>query len=179
MVYETYDALLSFCALSTNPLGRLVLGILGSADDERIACSDAICTALQLTAFWRDVARDYTRGRIYFPQEDMHLFGVSEIDLAHAVSGHRADTNIRAMVAFEIERVMELFHEGAPLVTMLRGRARLDCALIISDGRAMLSAIARQGYDPFVSRPQLSRTARAGTLFGAVRSISEETLNNR
>jgi squalene synthase HpnC len=177
--YETYDALLAYCAKATNPLGRLVLAILGYDDEERIGLSDAICTALQLTAFWRDVARDYARGRIYFPHEDMHLFGVSDGDLAAAVATHRADTNIRALIAFESERALELFHEGAPLVTMLRGRARLDCALIVSDGRAMLNAIARQGFDPFVTRPQLSRTARAGTIFGAMRSISEETINSR
>jgi squalene synthase HpnC len=178
-VYETFDDLLAFCARATNPLGRLVLAILGYTDDERIEHSDAITTAVQLTAFWRDIARDYTRGRIYVPREDMHLFGVVGDDLAQAIANRRANTNIRAMIAFEIERVLELLHHGAPLVTMLRGRARLDCALVISDARAMLAAIVRQGYDPFVARPQLSRTARAGTLFGAVRSISEETLNSR
>ncbi len=177
--YETYDDLLAFCTLATNPIGQLVLAILGYTDEERIEHSDAICTAVQLTAFWRDVARDYTRGRIYVPREDMHLFGVSDADLARAIARRRADTNIRAMIAFEIERVLELLHHGAPLVTMLRGRVRLDCALVISDARAMLAAIVRQGYDPFVARPQLSRTARAGKLFGAVRSISEETLNSR
>jgi len=177
--YETYDDLLAFCARATNPLGRLVLAILGYTDDERIEHSDALCTAVQLTAFWRDIARDYTRGRIYVPREDMHLFGVSDDDLARAIAHRHADTNIRAMISFEIERVLELLHHGAPLVTMLRGRARLDCALVITDARAMLAAIVRQGYDPFVTRPQLSRTARAGTLFGAVRSISEETLNSR
>ncbi|MDQ2787883.1 MAG: squalene/phytoene synthase family protein [Chloroflexota bacterium] len=177
--YETYDDLLGFCARAANPLGRLVLAILGYMDSERIEHSDALSTAVQLTAFWRDIARDYTRGRIYIPREDMHLFGVADDDLARAIAHHRADTNIRAMVAFEIERALEVLHHGAPLVTMLRGRARLDCALVISDARAMLAAIVRQGYDPFVTRPQLSRTARAGTLFGAVRSISEETLHSR
>jgi len=177
--YQTYDDLLAFCGRASNPLGRLVLAILGHADDERIERSDALCTAVQLTAYWRDIARDYTRGRIHIPQEDMQLFGIGDDALARAVANRRADTNIRAMIAFEIERVLELLHHGAPLVTMLRGRARLDCALIISDARAMLAAIVRQGYDPFVARPQLSRTARAGTLFGAVRSISEETLHSR
>jgi len=177
--YETYDDLLAFCARAANPIGRLALAILGHTDDERIAHSDALCTAVQLTAFWRDIARDYTRGRIYVPREDMHLFGVADDDLAGAIARHYADTNIRAMIAFESDRVLELLHHGAPLVTVLRGRARLDCALVISDARAMLAAIVRQGYDPFVTRPQLSRTARASTLFGAVRSISEETLNSR
>lgn len=177
--YESYDALLAYCAIAANPVGQLVLAVLGYDDEERLALSDAICTALQLTAFWRDVARDYKRGRTYLPHEDMHLFGVSDPDLATAVAMHRADTNIRALIAFEIERALELFHEGAHLVTLLRGRARLDCALIISDGRAMLGAIDRQGYDPFVARPHLSRTARAGTLIGAVRSISEEAIHSR
>jgi phytoene/squalene synthetase len=177
--YETYTDLLAFCSRASNPLGRLTLAILGYTDDERIEYSDAISTAVQLTAFWRDIARDYTRGRIYVPREDLHLFGVSDDDLARAVTNRRANTNIRAMVAFEIERALELLHHGAPLVTMLRGRTRLDCALMISDARAMLAAIVRQGYDPFVARPQLSRTARASTLFSAVRSISEETLNSR
>lgn len=177
--YETYEDLLVFCSRATNPLGRLVLAILGYTDDERLQYSDAISTAVQLTAFWRDIARDYTRGRLYVPQEDMNLFGVSDADLARAVTNRRANTNIRAMIAFEIERVLELLHQGSPLVTMLRGRARLDCALVISDARAMLGVIIRQGYDPFVTRPQLSRTARAGTLLSAVRSISEETLNSR
>lgn len=177
--YETYDDLIAFCARATNPIGQLVLAILGYTDEERIAHSDALCTAVQLTAFWRDVARDYTRGRIYIPREDMHLFGVSDDDLALAIARRRADTNIRAMIAFEIERVLELLHQSAPLVTMLKGRARLDCALVISDARAMLATIIRQGFDPFVARPHLSRAARAGKLFGAVRSISEETLHNR
>jgi squalene synthase HpnC len=177
--YETYEELLAYCARAANPLGRLVLAILGYDDEERIAYSDAICTAIQLTGFWRDVARDHVRGRTYLPREDMHLFGVSDADLTHAVADHRADTNIRALIAFEIERVVELFHLGVPLVTMLRGRARLDCALILSDGRAMLGAVVKQGYDPFVVRPQLSRTARAGKLLGAVRSISEEALHSR
>ncbi len=177
--YETYDDLLAYCARATNPLGQLVLAILGYDDEERIAYSDALCTAVQLTAFWRDVARDHVRGRTYLPREDMHLFGVSDADLTRAVANRRADTNIRALMAFEIERVVELFHLGAPLVTMLRGRARLDCALIISEGRAMIGMIVKQGYDPFVARPHLTRTARAGKLLGAVRSISEETLHNR
>lgn len=177
--FATYDALLAYCAAAANPVGQLALGILGRADAERVGYSDAICTALQLTAFWRDVARDYARGRIFVPQEDMQLFAVTPDDLARAIAMRRADTNIRALIAFETERAVELFHRGAPLVTMLRGRARLDCALLISDGRAMLAAIARQGYDPIATRPQLSRSAKAGTVFGAFRSIGAETLHSR
>jgi len=46
------------------------------------AQSDAICTGLQLTNFWQDVALDWTKGRIYVPREDLERFGVSEAQVA-------------------------------------------------------------------------------------------------
>ena len=48
--YESWDQLLHYCARSANPVGRLVLMLLGEPrDDERFLPSDLICTALQLT----------------------------------------------------------------------------------------------------------------------------------
>ncbi|HEY7356242.1 MAG TPA: squalene/phytoene synthase family protein, partial [Ktedonobacterales bacterium] len=63
--YPTYADVLRYCEHSANPVGRLVLMLYGYRDEERGKLSDAICTALQLTNFWQDVARDYhERGRI-------------------------------------------------------------------------------------------------------------------
>ena len=67
--YPTYADLLHYCEHSANPVGRLVLMLYGYRDDERQRLSDAICTALQLTNFWQDVASDYhQRQRIYLPE---------------------------------------------------------------------------------------------------------------
>lgn len=167
--YATYDDLRAYCAVAMAPVGRLILAMLGYDDAERVALSDDLCAALLLTSFWRDIARDYIRGRIYLPREDMHLFGVSEEAIAEAVAAKQADSNLRALVAFEIERTQTLLDRGAALTNTLRGRARLDCALLVADTRAMLAAIAHQGYDPFVARPMLSRLARAGSVVGALR----------
>ena len=38
-----------------------------------IAASDALCTALQLTNFWQDLARDWTTGRLYVPLADLAI----------------------------------------------------------------------------------------------------------
>ena len=56
--YERWDDLLSYCRESADPVGRLVLGVLGEHDPAAIAASDAICTALQLTNHWQDARRD-------------------------------------------------------------------------------------------------------------------------
>jgi squalene synthase HpnC len=79
--YETWEQLLGYCHLSADPVGELVLSAFGRASPERIALSDRICTALQLTEHWQDVAEDLDRGRIYLPREDLERFGCGEREL--------------------------------------------------------------------------------------------------
>ena len=56
--YPTYRDLLGYCALSAEPVGRIVLELFGVSTPERIELSDRICTALQLVEHWQDVAED-------------------------------------------------------------------------------------------------------------------------
>ena len=106
--YSTYDDLLHYCRHSAEPVGRMVLYVLGYRDPERQALSDATCTALQLANFWQDVRRDYQIGRIYIPQEDMARFGYSEEELAAGVVNDR----FRSLMRFQIDRVEELYSGG-------------------------------------------------------------------
>src|SRR4051794_13398316 len=54
--YETWEDLRSYCALSADPVGEIVLGVFGRHEQELIALSDRICTALQLAEHCQDVA---------------------------------------------------------------------------------------------------------------------------
>ena len=67
--YSTWADVLDYCRRSANPVGRLVLRLSGYHDDRLDAASDAVCTALQLTNFWQDLAIDWSRGRLYVPEE--------------------------------------------------------------------------------------------------------------
>ena len=69
--YETFDALLGYCALSANPVGHLVLHVAGAATSENLELSDAICTALQIVEHLQDVAEDQAAGRVYLPAADL------------------------------------------------------------------------------------------------------------
>src|SRR5436309_13335266 len=73
--YEPIDDLLAYCELSANPVGHLVLQVFGAATPERLRLSDAVCSGLQLTEHWQDVAEDLARGRVYLPAQDMRRFG--------------------------------------------------------------------------------------------------------
>ena len=109
--FETYADVLHYCDHSANPVGRMVLYVLGKATEENMRLSDATCTALQLANFWQDVARDYAMGRIYIPLEDMRAFGCTEEQIANGV----ADKVFRDLMRSEVDRAQELFEEGLPL----------------------------------------------------------------
>ncbi|MDX3238345.1 squalene synthase HpnC [Streptomyces sp. ME03-5709C] len=151
--YARYEDLLAYCELSANPVGRLVLGITGTATPERVRRSDAVCTALQIIEHLQDVAEDLGRDRIYLPAEDMKRFGVNETDLTAATAGAR----VRALVAYEAERARDLLNEGTPLVGSVHGRLRLLLAGFAGGGRAALRAIADAGYDVLPGPPKASR----------------------
>ncbi|MFI8952298.1 squalene synthase HpnC [Streptomyces sp. NPDC053750] len=148
--YETYDDLLAYCELSANPVGHLVLAVTGTSTPERIRCSDAICTALQIVEHLQDVAEDLSRDRIYLPAEDMKRFHVQEADLARESAG----ASVRALVAYEAGRARDLLDEGAPLVGSVHGRLRLLLAGFVAGGRAALRAITAAQYDVLPGPPK-------------------------
>ena len=164
--YETYADVLDYCTRSADPVGRLVLYLLGYRDEERQRLSDRTCTALQLANFWQDVENDLVRGRIYLPLEDMARFGVNEEDLAMPTAGDA----FRGLLAFQVERTRAMFREGAPLCDMVTGRARYDLRLFTLGGVAILDAIERQNFDVLARRPVVTKAAKfkllAGVLLG-------------
>ena len=142
--YATWEELLGYCALSASPLGELVLHVFGAATPERIALSDAICTALQVIEHCQDVAEDRARDRIYLPLEDRERCGCGEDDLARAP----ASAPLRSLLALEAGRARALLRRGEPLLAQLAGPARWAVAAFAAGGHAALDALGRAGFDP-------------------------------
>jgi squalene synthase HpnC len=162
--YATYEELADYCDLSANPVGELVLYVFGAATAERISLSDRVCTALQLVEHWQDVGEDFHRGRVYLPREDLERFGVTEAELG----AEHASERLRALLAFEVDRARALLDEGALLVRLLRGRAKLAVAGYVGGGRANLDAIGAAGYDVLARTPRAGRLRRARRTVGAL-----------
>jgi squalene synthase HpnC len=156
--YGTFEELLGYCALSANPVGRIVLYVFGCSTPERAELSDAICSGLQIVEHLQDVAEDLRSDRIYLPATDMRTYGCTELDLANEV----APAQLRRLIAFEVARAAALINSGAPLVSQLRGAARIAVAGYIAGGRAALAAIAAAHYDVLAAtpKPTKSRTFR-------------------
>jgi squalene synthase HpnC len=155
--YETFDDLLGYCDLSANPVGELVLLVVGAAGPHRIALSDRTCTGLQLVEFWQDLGEDAARGRVYVPLEDLARFDYSVEELTAGVR----DRRFVALMAFEAERTRGLLAEGRALAATLRGRVRLAVRLFTAGGMAALDDLQRRGYDTFGSNAHASNARRA------------------
>ena len=173
--YETYAEVCNYCEYSANSVGRMVLRVFGYADNESERLSDATCTALQLTNFCQDVRRDYAKGRIYLPQEDMKCFGYTEEMLA------RGEYNpaFRKMLAFEVDRAQELFRLGVPLVHLVDRRLRLDLELFTKGGEAILENIKANSYDVLARRPTLSLFTKGRLTMSGLISLATQNALRR
>jgi len=148
-----FASLLAYCTCSANPVGRLVLELFGHRDAELFELSDHICTALQLTNFWQDVAIDLERDRIYLPLDDLARFGYSLDDLR----AHRTGEPWVQLMKFEIARTWELFEKGSMLPERVRPELRRQLRLTWLGGTTILQKIEAAGYDVFRHRPQLGK----------------------
>ena len=158
--YDTFADVLHYCEHSANPVGFLYLLLFGYDDDERRRLSDFTCTALQLANFWQDVRRDWDKGRVYLPLEDLDHFGYTEAELAEGVCNQA----FRDLMAFEVERAQGLFEQGLPLVEKLEGAAKMHVKIFSLGGMRVLDAIRSQGYDVLSKRPVVTGRRKAWLL---------------
>lgn len=151
--YETWEDVRGYCTYSADPVGRLVLGVYGRADEPAlVALSDSVCTGLQLVNFLQDPPRDLALGRVYLPQEDLRRFGVRDEDLAGPATDRAA-----ALLRFEAERARKLLQAGPPLADALGGRPGLSVALYARGGLSALDVLERARWDVFTRRPAPTR----------------------
>ena len=155
--FPSMQDVFAYCRYSANPVGRLVLYACGEVSPdtmtEKFRLSDATCTALQLANFWQDVRVDYTKGRVYLPQQDMQRFGASEAMIAEGAPTRE----FRELIKYEVEFARGLFEQGLPLIGMVHRELALDLDLFSRGGMEILGAIERQNYDVLSARPAISK----------------------
>jgi squalene synthase HpnC len=158
--YETFEQLRDYCRRSADPVGRIVLHLCEAVSERNVACSDAICTGLQLANFWQDVARDYDLGRVYLPREDRERFGYD----AQALATRTTNAAFVELMRFEVDRARESLRAGLPLANALRGRVSWEIEFFAQGGLAILREIERIGYRVWERRPVLTKRHFLGLL---------------
>ena len=159
--YETWDEVIDYCTRSANPVGRLVLMLLGEPRDAScLAASDAICTALQLTNHWQDVCRDILdRDRIYIPREFMPGEDFEERLRASSLQGWAVDGTFleesRVVIRRCVERTWDYYEQGEPLLGRLQPTSRPIVRLFRDGGMHVLKLIESWDCETVLHRPRL------------------------
>lgn len=176
--YDTWPQLLHYCERSANPVGRIVLALLGHsdgscaasnpADQQRITQSDAVCTALQLTNFWQDVRRDLLeRDRVYMPREDTNLSPEDLHDLMQRENDPAARVRFIKALRPLVERTWPLFHAARTLPMSLAPDAAPIVWLFAAGGKSVLRSVERAGCATLWTRPTLTPTRKASLVLVA------------
>ncbi len=151
--YKDFKEILDYCKYSANPVGRLILELHNIFDEESKKLSDSICTALQLTNFYQDLALDFLKGRIYIPVEEMQSVGITEIDFEKK----KNNSNFKPLIKLQVERAKELFEDGYSLIQRLPLKLAIEIKWTILGGEEILRKIEQLDYDVLSSRPVLKK----------------------
>lgn len=112
--YDTFDELLAYVDGSAAAVGELMLPLLEPTTAGALGPARDLGIAFQLTNFWRDVAEDLDRGRVYIPSEDLRRF-----DATGALRRRRVDSAWRELLAFEIARTRRYYDSASQGIAML------------------------------------------------------------
>ncbi len=163
--YDRWDQVLDYCSRSADPIGRILLGLHGKSGEDLERRSDALCTALQLTNFWQDLAIDVGRGRLYVPREDRERFGVREEDL---VSGAAAGTPPFGALMEELAgRTEALYDRSRDLPHLIGGGLGFQVKRTWLGGRSILERTRQVRFDVYRRRPALGGSGIAALAFRA------------
>jgi phytoene synthase len=132
--YATYEDLMVYVHGSAAVIGLQMVPVLEPLVPREVADPYAqdLGVAFQLSNFIRDVGEDLQRGRIYLPQEDLAVFGITREHLEHGV----VDGPVRRLLAFEVARTREMYRSAAAGVRLLHPTSRpcIETALRLYGG---------------------------------------------
>jgi len=147
--YATFEDLRGYCRHVAGAVGVACVAVYGGGNPQR---AETLGVALQLINIIRDVAEDWTLGRVYLPQDELAEFGVSEADIAAG----RCSGEWRALMARQSARAREHLAEGRTLLPLLDRRSAACVSAFANLYAATLDRIEERGFDVFAGPPRLS-----------------------
>lgn len=161
--YADWDALIGYCRLSANPVGRFLLRLHGEGD-AALPRSDALCTALQVLNHLQDCGDDRRAlDRVYLPSDWLAAAGES----VAALDQPALSPGLRRVIDQALDHTDALVATAETLAPALRSRRLAAESAAIARLARRLSARLRAG-DPLATRVSLSKRDFAGALLYGV-----------
>ena len=168
--YQTFNDLATYCYGVASTVGLMSMYIVGFESNDAVPYAIKLGVALQMTNILRDVGEDFRNGRVYFPCDELVLYGIRDSDMAAG----RVTGAWRLFMQFQIERTRQLYEEAWPGIKLLEpeGQMAIGAAAVFYQG--ILDAIEANDYDVFNKRASLSaweKVRRIPSLWWKVKSL--------
>ncbi len=163
--YQSWDDLQGYVEGSAAVIGLQMLPILEPVTGDPVlldlaaAAARDLGVAFQLANFIRDVGEDLDRGRLYLPLADLAEFGLARADLERRV----VDDRVRALLAFQIQRVHRLRDSAASGIALLHPTSRPCIAAALTMYCGIADRVAQLDYAVFSTRATVPLPARLAT----------------
>ena len=153
--FPDWSSVFDYCSRSANPVGRIVLGLLGVKDADSLTQSDSICTGLQLINFAQDLHEDLGRQRATIPMDQWPpnlTWNAQRLLGLDALSDQERSAISRSLA----ERGLACLDQGAELPGRLRTmtfsgatRMALEIGLTLAGGRRVGRRILERPLVPW------------------------------
>jgi phytoene synthase len=155
--YATFMELDTYCYKVASVVGLMMSEIFGYSNKAALPYAIYLGKAMQLTNILRDVAEDYSIGRIYLPKDETDSFEYFEQDIGNKV----IDDRFAAMMRFNVDRnkaFYELASHGLPYLT--NDGSRTTAVLMYKIYSGILTEIENHGYDIYGERRYVSTASK-------------------
>jgi 15-cis-phytoene synthase len=177
--YQTFDQLERYCRCVAGSVGRLSLGVFGSADPQAAeSLADALGVALQLTNILRDIREDLGNGRVYLPAEDLDRFGCSLVPAGPHGAG-KIDGPMAEVIRFEADRARQWYAVGMRLMPLLDRRSGACTGAMAGIYRRLLEHIAASPETALAVRMSLPGREKAVIAAAALTGIGRRRSRGR
>jgi phytoene synthase len=148
--YKNFEDLYSYCYKVAAVVGLIMLKIFGARDFNAAAqYAVNLGIAMQLTNILRDIKEDYTRQRIYLPQDELIEYNINEYEL----SGQAPADLLKEFLKFQIARAQGYYNDCRPGIKLITGwRSRFVVTAMKEIYAGILESIEKNGYDVFSKR---------------------------
>ncbi len=143
--YTSYQELEKYMWGSASIVGHVMTFIVGYTSASAFKRATSLAEAMQLANFLRDVDEDYQlRGRVYLPQREMLLFGVSE----DMIAGQEMTTEVYNFILYYVAKTEQLFSVGIQGIKYLK-KGKFSVLLASRMYRENIRILKKRNYDIF------------------------------
>ncbi len=160
--YATFDELEHYCRCVAGSIGRLSLGVFGTAEPEMASpLADSLGVALQVTNILRDIREDLGNGRVYLPAADLDRFGCVLAPAGLDGEPARIEGPMAELIRFEADRARDWYAVGMQLMPLLDRRSAASAGAMAGIYRRLLEHISARPDAALASRMSLPTREKA------------------